>query len=135
MEITQAQYERIKHLFPKQRGNVAVSNLVVLNALLYVAEHGCNWRGLPERFGKWYTVYKRLDRWAKNDVLGRVLEGLADEGIINLRVDTQSVDATIVKVDPDGRGARKMGFRFRSGSPGMGGPPRFIWSPPMPAPQ
>ncbi|WP_425526911.1 transposase, partial [Xanthomonas oryzae] len=28
----------------------------VVNALLYVAEHGCKWRGLPERFGNWHTA-------------------------------------------------------------------------------
>ena len=41
MEITQAQYERIAPSLPVQRGNVSVSNLQVLNAILYVAEHGC----------------------------------------------------------------------------------------------
>ena len=40
MEITQEQYERIAHCFPTQRGNVKLSNLVVLNAILYVTEHG-----------------------------------------------------------------------------------------------
>ena len=51
MEITQEQYERIAPYFPVQRGNVRVPNLQALNAILYVAEHGCKWRGLPERFG------------------------------------------------------------------------------------
>ena len=45
MELTKAQYERIAPLLPVQRGNVRVSNLHVLNAILYVAEHGCKWRG------------------------------------------------------------------------------------------
>ncbi|WP_258000967.1 hypothetical protein, partial [Xanthomonas oryzae] len=22
--------------------------------------HGCKWRGLPERFGNWHTVYTRI---------------------------------------------------------------------------
>jgi transposase len=51
MIITEEQFHRIEDCFPKQRGNVAVSNLNVLNAILYVAEHGCKWRGLPTRFG------------------------------------------------------------------------------------
>ena len=46
MEITQAQFEQIAHCLPTQRGNVSLSNLSVLNAVLYVAEHGCKWRGL-----------------------------------------------------------------------------------------
>jgi len=41
MEITQAQYERIAPVLPVQRGNVKLSNRRMLNAILYVAEHGC----------------------------------------------------------------------------------------------
>ena len=56
MEITEEQYERIKDALPVQRGNVRLSNLRVLNAVLYVAEQGCKWRGLPKRFGRWHTI-------------------------------------------------------------------------------
>ncbi len=59
MELTENQYDRIAPLLPRQRGNVGMSNLQVLNAILYVAEHGCKWRGLPSRFGNWHTVYTR----------------------------------------------------------------------------
>ena len=45
MELTEAQYARIAPLLPVQRGNVTISNLHVLNAMLYVVEHGCKWRG------------------------------------------------------------------------------------------
>ncbi len=47
MEITVEQYEKIKDSLPIQRGNVPLQNLEVLNAILFVAEHGCKWRGLP----------------------------------------------------------------------------------------
>jgi len=65
MEITPAQYEQIESCLPRQRGNVSLSNLRVLNAILYVAEHGCKWRGLPRRFGNWHTIYTRMNRWSK----------------------------------------------------------------------
>ena len=74
MEITEAQYARITPLLPVQRGNVSLSNLQVLNAILYVAEHGCKWRGLPVRFDDWHTIYMRMSRWSKN----RVLDGVSD---------------------------------------------------------
>jgi transposase len=45
---------------PLQCGNVSVSNLQVVNAILYVAEHGCKWRGLPKRFGNWHAIHARL---------------------------------------------------------------------------
>ena len=56
---------------PVQRGNVSLSNLQVLNAILYVAEHGCKWRGLPTRVGNWHTIYTRMNRWSRNGVLDR----------------------------------------------------------------
>jgi transposase len=72
MEISETQYQQIAHCLPVQRGNVRLSNLQVLNAILYVAEQGCKWRGLPEHFGPWHTVYTRMMRWAKSGVLDQV---------------------------------------------------------------
>ena len=45
MEITEEQYARIKDSLPVQRGNVSLSNLQVLNAILYVAEQAANGGG------------------------------------------------------------------------------------------
>ena len=41
MEIMPEQFVTIEHCLPRQRGNVSLSNLQVVNAILYVAEHGC----------------------------------------------------------------------------------------------
>ena len=37
MELTQTHFERIAHLFPKQRGNVSLSHLTVLDVIPYGA--------------------------------------------------------------------------------------------------
>ena len=131
MELTEAQYERIAPLLPKQRGNVRLPNLQVLNAILYVAEQGCKWRGLPKRFGNWHTVYVRMNRWAKSGVLDRVFEYLQREQIIRIKVEALGLDSTSVKVHPDGTGAEKKTARKPSASPAAAGPPRFIWLPQM----
>ena len=131
MEITQAQYERIAPSLPVQRGNVSVSNLQVLNAILYVAEHGCKWRGLPTRFGNWHTIYTRMNRWSRNGVLDRVFEQLQRERIVRIKLEAVSLDSTLVKVHPDGTGALKKTDPSPSASPGAGGPPGFIWLPRM----
>src|SRR3990167_8023349 len=107
MEITEAQYLRIEPSLPRQRGNVSLSNLQVLNALLYVAEQGCKWRGLPKRFGNWHTIYTRMNRWSKNGVLDHVFEQLQREQIVRLKIQAVKLDSTPVKVHPDGRGALK----------------------------
>ncbi len=107
MEISASQFKLIENLLPIQRGNVTLSNLEVLNAILYVAEHGCKWRGLPVKFGNWHSIYTRANRWARNGVLDRVFLALQQNKLIQLEVDHMSLDSTIVKVHPDGTGALK----------------------------
>ena len=112
MEITEQQYRRIEPVLPRQRGNVSLSNLTVLNAILFVAEQGCKWRGLRKRFGNWHTIYTRMNRWAKSGVLDAVFEKLQREELIRIKIEAISMDSTIVKVHPAGTGA----FKKRSGS-------------------
>ena len=131
MEITPEQYEKIKDSLPLQRGNVRLTNLQILNAILYVAEQGCKWRGLPRRFGDWHTIYVRMNRWAKNGVLDRVFERLQSEQIVRIQIEAFALDSTSVKVHPDGTGALKKTDRKPSESLAADGPPRFIWLPRM----
>ena len=131
MEITENQYQRIEHCLPHQRGNVSHSNLQILNAILYVTEHGCKWRGLPKRFGNWHTIYTRMNRWSKNGVLDAVFETLQREQLVRIRVEAVSMDSTIVKVHPDGTGALKKTVRRRLANRAADGAPRFIWLPRM----
>ena len=131
MENTEARYRLIEHCLPTQRGNVSLSNLRVLNAILYVTEQGCKWRGLPPRFGNWHTIYTRMNRWSKGGVLDRVFAQLQQEQIVRLKIEAVALDSTAVKVYPDGTGALKKTARKPSADPVPDGPPRFIWLPRM----
>lgn len=131
VEITQRQYERIADCLPRQRGNVSLSNLQLLNALLYVAEQGCKWRGLPKHFGNWHTIYTRMNRWSKAGVLDRVFARLQAEQILAVRIEGVCLDSTTIKVHPDGTGALKKVGPNPSGARGADAPPRFIWLPRM----
>jgi transposase len=129
MEITPAQFAQIKDCLPTQRGNVSLSNLAVLNAILYVAEHGCKWRGLPARFGNWHTIYTRMNRWAKAGVLDRVFEQLQQSQVVRIKIEAVSLDSTSIKVHPDGTGALKKTAPSPSASPAADGIPRFTCLP------
>ena len=131
MEIAEEQFRRIESALPRQRGNVRVTNLQFLNALLFVAEQGCKWRGLPKRFGPWHTVYTRMNRWSKSGVLDQVFELLQREQIVRIKIEAVKMDSTIVKVHPDGTGALKKTDPKPSENPAADGPPRFIWLPRM----
>jgi len=102
-----------------------------LNAILYVAEHGCKWRGLPKRYGNWHSIYVRMNRWAKKGVLDQVFAKLQHEQILRIKIEAFSLDSTSVKVHRDGTGTLKKTDRKPSGNRGQDGTPRFIWLPRM----
>ena len=131
MEITPEQFSRIEAFLPVQRGNVSLTNLQVVNAILYVAENGCKWRSLPKRFGSWHTIYTRMNRWAKAGVLDRLFEQLQHQQLVRIKIEAVSLDSTIVKVHPDGTGALKKTAPNPSANRGQDGPPKFIWLPRM----
>ncbi len=105
MEITAQQYKIIEDFLPLQRGNVKISNLQVLNAIFYIAEHDCKWRSLPKKFGRWHSAYMRANRRGKQGVLSGVLLALQKSDVINIQVNHISVDSTAIKVYPDSAGA------------------------------
>jgi transposase len=86
------------HCLPRQRGNVRLSNLQVVNAILYAAEHGCKWRGLLKRFGNWHTIYTRMNRWTKAGVLDRMFEELPRAQVVRIKIEAVSLDSTNIKV-------------------------------------
>lgn len=127
MEITKMQFKIIEDLLPVQRGNVKIPNIQVINAILYIAEHGCKWRGLPDRFGKWYSIYMRANRWAKKGVLDHVFGVLQDADVINIQVAEVSLDSTIIQVHPDGTGALKKTVRKPLENQEADGQLKFTW--------
>jgi hypothetical protein len=44
-------------------------NLIMFNALVYMYENRYSWWTLLKKLGNWHTVYVRLSRLAKNNVL------------------------------------------------------------------
>jgi hypothetical protein len=58
---------------PTQRGNVSLTRLQVLNAILYVAEQGCNGGAFQVGSAAGTRSIWRMNRWAKNGVLNAYL--------------------------------------------------------------
>jgi len=131
MKLTELQYELVKDVMPRQRGNVRQSNLDVLNAVLYVAESGCKWRDLPKEFGNWNTIYVRLNRWAKSGVLDRVFEALQRERVLRMKIEVTSLESTSIQKRSDKVGESKKSVCAHSVKPEEEMEPKFIWSPRM----
>jgi transposase len=103
--IKDADWERIKHLLPGQpgqHGKVAKNNRLFIDAVLWIAKTGAPWRDLPEYFGNWNSVWRRLDRWAKKGVWQRVFEVLQDPDL-----EWVILDSTSIRAHPHAAGAKK----------------------------
>ena len=107
MEIKNEEYDKIKHILPKQRGNVSVENIVFINALLYICENGCKWRRLPKTYGNWHVIYKRYHRWVKDGVIERLFKELSVQKILKIDIEALKIDSMSVPVHPDACGALK----------------------------
>ena len=129
--LNENQYNLIKPYLPVQRGKVKISNLTLINAVLYVAENGCKWRALPREFGNWHTIYTRLKRWAERGVLERLFIGLQKETLIKISITCLGLDSTSVKVHPDATGALKKTAPNPSENRGVDSRQKFIWLPRM----
>ena len=71
-ELKDEQWERIKDFLPGRAGQVGVTardNRLFINGVLWVLRSGAHWRDIPERYGKWNSVYRRFYRWAQNTLL------------------------------------------------------------------
>lgn len=108
-ELTDQQWEQIASLLPPEntgkRGRPLKDNRLMLNAMIWIASSGAPWRGLPECFGPWETVYSRFRKW--------IDDGFLDNIFRILRMDAErneiSLDASIVQAHPHSAGARKDG--------------------------
>ncbi len=58
------------------RGRPPKQHRKIFEAVFWIASCDVPWRSLPERFGKWNTVYRQFKRWSEGDLWNRVLNEL-----------------------------------------------------------
>lgn len=59
---------------PGKRGRKHADDLrMVVDAMLQVAQTGCQWRYLPESFGPWTRVWSQFRRWSRHGTWPRAL--------------------------------------------------------------
>lgn len=104
-EISDDNWERIAPLLPGKKsdpGRTAEDNRRFINAVLWIARSGAAWRDLPERFGRWDTVFQRFNRWSKKDVWQQVFEAMQDPDL-----EWLMIDSTIVRAHQQAAGQKK----------------------------
>lgn len=95
-EISDEQWSRIEQILPGRaggHGGVAKDNRLFINAVWFIAKTGIPWRDLPERFGKWDTVFHRFNEWSKKGVWKRVFQAVQDPDLEWLMFDSTIIRA------------------------------------------
>jgi putative transposase len=104
-ELTDEQWEQISLYLPGKKGDpgrTGENNRRFLNAVIWLARTGAPWRDLPERFGKWNSIFQRYNRWCKRGVWERVFEILGEEPDLEHLL----LDSTIVRAHQHAAGAK-----------------------------
>jgi len=79
IELTDAEWNLVEDLFdpPHRRGAPAsYPRRLMVEAILFLARTGCQWRYLPDRYPPWQAVWQQWLRWRANGVWARAMTRL-----------------------------------------------------------
>ena len=112
-ELTDEQWAVIAPILPPpaRTGRPRSDLRGIINGIFWVVRTGAPWRDVPQRYGKWQTVYDWFNRWRREGVWERMLEALQVRLDREGRIDWElwCVDGTHVRASRAAAGAGKKG--------------------------
>lgn len=135
-ELTDEQWALVEGFFPEQaRGGKWGDHRALFNGVIWRLRTGAPWRAVPDRCGKWQTVYGRFRRLRRAGLLDRMIEALQQRldaaGLIE--TDLWCIDGTNVRASRSAAGAPEKKSRASPATTPWAGPaaasgPRSTWS-------
>jgi transposase len=99
--MTDAEWELIADIFPEPAatGRPPRNPRELLDAIFWIVRTGAPWRGIPEEFGPWKTVYNHFDSWNSDGTLDQVRRRLLSRFVDEDEIDSElwCIDGTIVR--------------------------------------
>ena len=105
-KLPQQQWRKI-YMFLKAHPDVYTKNEQAcrhfVEGVLWILRTGAQWRELPEKYGKWNTVYKRFSRWEEKGIWADMHAEFAQDP------DMESIllDSTVVRAHMCAAGGSK----------------------------
>ena len=84
-DLTDEQWALIEPFLPETKsgsrkgGRPPCDRRVIVNGILYLVRSGCQWRMLPQEFGKWPTVHHCYRTWRRDGTLARIHDALREK--------------------------------------------------------
>ena len=102
--LTDEQWSRLQPLLPTRApGRKATrGDQLFIDAVIFRAKTGIQWRDLPERFGKWKSVYNRFRNWAQKDCWAQIFRELR----IDVDETASIADGSVVRAHQDASGGK-----------------------------
>ena len=112
-ELSDTEWQILEPLLPHhgRKGGQWKDHRTLLNGMFWRLRTGAPWRDLPERYGPWYTIYDRFNRYRKDGTLDRMTEALQgrldDQGLIEWAL--WCVDGSVMRASRAAAGAGQKG--------------------------
>ena len=111
--LTPRQWSKI-YAFLKEQPNLHTKSedkcRKFIEAVVWMARSGAQWRLLPSEYGNWNTVYYRASRWGDKGIWQRMFCHFADD----VDMEHLIIDSTIIRAHPSAAGAaHKKGGKSR----------------------
>ncbi len=120
IELTNDEWDLVKDLFdPQGRRGVPARypRRKMVEAILFLARTGCQWRYLPERYPPWAAVWEQWRRWRDKGVWGEAMGRIAR--VIRAK-KRQHVEPSMVMIDAQTVRGGRFGPTFHNAG-GRGG--------------
>lgn len=103
-DLTDSEWEKVKEKLPKEKtkGRPQIDPRKAFNGIMWILTSGATWRFLPEKYGKWNSVYKKFQKWNAEGVFDNLIENNAEKSEII------AIDSTFCRVHQSATGARKI---------------------------
>ena len=104
-EISDEQWTVLSPLFPtpKGRGRPPMDMRQTVEGIVWRFRVGAPWRDVPERFGKWNSIYQRFSGWSVDGTWATLPATVQGAAAAKKEVGwTVSVDSTITRVHQHG---------------------------------
>ena len=106
--LSDAAWERMAPLVigrPYQKGSTGRDNRMFVEGVLWIVRTGSPWRDLPDAFGEWNSVFRRLSRWSQKGIWHPIFEAMSDDPDFEYFI----VESTIIRAHQHASGAKKGG--------------------------
>lgn len=130
-DLSDKEWEKIKPYMPTNEhheGKPWADHRQFLNGMIWHLATGAAWRDLPERYGKWNSVFRRFNRWSKTGLMQKIASRLLKDLEARGRIDWSlwCLDSTTVQAGKPAAGAlkknhlsRALGSRSGTGAQGV----------------